>query len=195
VFAYLIEGDGGCADQHKIETPFDQDAGWGRGEGPAVNVTWADAVCYAQWLSRRTGKAYRLPSEAEWEFATRAGTNTRYWWGDDMDLNKAVCGGCTAKFEGKQTAEAGDPAIPSNPWGLQHTSGNVWEWVQDCWHDSYEGAPVDGSAWEAGSASGRRVWRGGSWNFLPVVVRSATRLGSNPDDRNYFVGFRLARTF
>ncbi len=197
VFAYLIEGDGGCADQHAIQPPSDE--AWGRGNRPVINVSWEDAVCYAQWLSRRTGKSYRLPSEAEWEYAARAGTATRYWWGDDMDSSKAVCWSCDAEFEGKQdgkkTAEAGDPAIPSNPWGLQHTSGNVWEWVQDCWRDTYEGAPDEGSVGEAGCASGQRVLRGGSWDDLPDYVRSATRDDGSPDVRNFYTGFRLARTF
>ncbi|WP_045225177.1 nSTAND1 domain-containing NTPase [Methyloterricola oryzae] len=199
VFAYLIEGDGGCADRHKIETPGDQDSGWGRGKRPAIGVSWDDAICYAQWLSRRTGKAYRLPSEAEWEYAARAGTTTSYWWGDGTNLSKAVCRDCTAEFEGrkegKESAEAGDPAIPLNPWGLQNTSGNVQEWVRDCAHESYEGAPVDGSAWEeAGCESGQRVMRGGSWEDVPGNVRSATRSARPPDYRFNWIGFRLAKT-
>ena len=196
VFAYLIESDGGCADHHRIETPGDQDAGWGRGKRPVISVSWEDAVCYAQWLSRRTGKAYRLPSESEWEYAARAGTATRYWWGDEMDRTRAVCESCQVDFDGKaqdkKTAAAGDPPIMPNPWGLFHTAGNVWEWVQDCWHDNYEGAPPDGRGWEE-ACQGRRVVRGGSWSLAPGFLRSAHRDWPDPDFRLLYLGFRLAQ--
>jgi formylglycine-generating enzyme required for sulfatase activity len=201
IFAYLIESEGGCPDNHKIDSSLVLDENWGRGTRPAINVSWNDANCYAQWLSKKTGAEipYRLPTEAEWEFAARAGAQTRYWWGPDIKEQMAVCDGCmsdwSGKSEKKQTAEVDDPAFEPNPWGLYHISGNTWEWVEDCWHENYNGAPGDGSAWESennGNCS-RRVLRGGSWVDTPVGLRSAHRYKLNNDYRYYNVGFRLAR--
>ena len=195
VFAYLVAKDGGCADGHAIETPSDQDSGWGRGMRPVINVSWEDAVCYAEWLSKRTGKRYRLPTEAEWEYAARAGTDTRYWWGKDPDPAKGVCDGCDVQFagreQGKRTAEVHDPAFPPNPWGLYHTAGNVWEWVRDCDRETYKGAPEDGSAVEERDCE--RVIRGGSWGYALASLRSANRLRFPPDYRYGDLGFRLAQ--
>lgn len=199
VFAYSVEQDGGCADRHKVATDRVQDEKWGRGRRPAINVSWKDARCYAEWLSKKTGTPYRLPTEAEWEFAARAGTGAAYWWGDAIGKQMAVCDGCGSDWQGKnerrQTAEVDDPAFKPNGWGLYHTSGNVWEWVQDCWHESYEAAPSDGSAWDARSNGncGRRVLRGGSWADTPVGLRSAYRYKLNADYRYYNIGFRLAQ--
>ncbi len=141
------------------------DEGWGRGRRPVINVSWEDAVAYAQWLSEMTGKLYRLPAEAEWEYAARAGTKTPYSTGNCIDTAKANYDGnydwgdCpkTGLYR-EQTVEVG--SLPANPWGLHEVHGNVYEWVQDCWNDSYQGAPADGSAWEAGDCA-RRVLRGG----------------------------------
>lgn len=201
VFAYLIDRDGGCADKHKIETSRVQDEHWGRGKRPAINVSWSDATCYAQWLSKITGvkNPYRLPTEAEWEYAARAGTESVFWWGSAMEQQMAVCDGCRSDWQGKserkQTAEVNDPGFKPNAWGLYHTSGNVWEWVQDCWHDSYYSAPADGSAWlsQNNGNCGRHVLRGGSWVDTPVGLRSAHRYKLNADYRYYNVGFRLAQ--
>jgi formylglycine-generating enzyme required for sulfatase activity len=175
------------------------DEGWGRGRRPVINVSWEDARDYAHWLSLVTGKAYRLPTEAEWEYAARAGTQTRYWWGDEMKAGMAVCFGCESDWEGKaegsKTARVDDPGFGPSPFGLHHTAGNVWEWVQDCWHESYEGAPTDGSAWEEenGGDCGRRVVRGGSWDNGPENLRSALRSWNLADFRNTYIGFRLAQ--
>jgi formylglycine-generating enzyme required for sulfatase activity len=166
------------------------DRGWGRGRRPVINVSWKDAVAYAEWLSKQTGKRYRLPTEAEWEFAARAGTTTSYWWGDEVVENRANCRGCGSQWGGEQTAPAG--SFKPNPFGLYDTAGNVWEWVQDCWHDSYKGAPGDGSAWEE-EGCGQRVMRGGSWGNGPEDVRSAGRSRNYPDSRSIHVGFRLAQ--
>lgn len=201
VFAYLIEREGGCPDKHKVETSSVLDENWGRGRRPAINISWRDAQCYAQWLSEKTGadKPYRLPTEAEWEFAARAGTQTRFWWGSDIPQQTAVCDGCMSDWQGKsekkKTAEVNDPAFEPNGWGLYHISGNTWEWVQDCWHENYNSAPVDGSAWESqnGGNCGRRVLRGGSWVDTPVGLRSTHRYKLNTDYRYYNVGFRLAQ--
>jgi formylglycine-generating enzyme required for sulfatase activity len=175
------------------------DAGWGRGERPVIQVSWEDAVAYAKWLTEQTGKAYRLPTEAEWEYAARAGTETPFWTGRCIHTDQANyagtddyagCGARTGVYR-QQSVPVG--SLPANPWGLHEVLGNVWEWVQDCWHDRYQGAPTDGSAWESGGCD-RRVLRGGSWNDEPRVVRAAVRYGDQPGFRNINNGFRLART-
>jgi formylglycine-generating enzyme required for sulfatase activity len=135
----------------------------------------------------------RLPSEAEWEYAARAGTATRYWWGDEFEVKRVNCRESGSEWSGEQASPV--DAFPPNPWGLYDTSGNVLEWVEDCWHDSYEGAPEDASPWleSGGGDCGRRVLRGGSWYFLPGHVRSATRFSYTADCRDNYVGFRLAQ--
>jgi formylglycine-generating enzyme required for sulfatase activity len=171
--------DGGCGG-HK---PNDR---WGRGRQPVINVSWNHADAYVSWLSERTGEEYRLPSEAEWEYAARAGTTTRYSWGDEITPDHANYGGNVGR-----TTEVGSYA--ANPWGLHHMHGNVWEWVEDCLNETYEGAPEDGSAWTTGNCSSRVV-RGGSWDLGPGGLRSARRFGVVPGNRNYNLGFRVART-
>ena len=174
-----------------LELPDDD--GWGRGKRPVVNVTWDDAKAYVSWLSQRTGKAYRLPTEAEWEYAARAGTTTPYWWGKDIGKNHANGGGGGSEWDGKQTAPVG--SFQPNSFGLFDTAGNVWEWTEDCWHDRYKNAPQDGTAWlEAeGGDCARRVVRGGSWDFDPQVLRSANRGRSRTVEADLDLGFRVAR--
>jgi formylglycine-generating enzyme required for sulfatase activity len=170
------------------------DEGWGRGRRPVINVSWEDAVAYAEWLSQQTDKRYRLPTEAEWEYAARAGTETTYWWGNEVGKNRVNCAGCGSPGDGKQTAPVG--SFAPNPWGLHDTAGNVYEWVQDCWHEDYEGAPEDGGkAWdkEGGGDCNRRVIRGGSWSYEPWYVRSAYRSKDVPNLRYGNLGFRLAQ--
>jgi formylglycine-generating enzyme required for sulfatase activity len=167
------------------------DEGWGRGRRPAINLSWEDAVAYAQWLSEKTGKRYRLPTEAEWEYAARAGTTGAWSFGSDQgDIDKYAWSRINS---GGQTRPVGEKE--PNPWGLYDVHGNVWEWVQDCWHESYEGAPADRSAWEAGGGGdcGRRVVRGGSWANDPVNLRSAARNCNETAIRYFFLGFRLAQ--
>ena len=134
------------------------------------HASWDDANAYMEWLSKTTGEAYRLTSEAEWEYVARAGTTASYWWRDVAGEKLANYGGAIAK-----TTEVG--AYPPSPWGLFDTSGNVWEWVEDCRHDSYNGAPSDGSAWISSCPGPERVMRGGSWLDRPGNVRSAVRGG------------------
>jgi formylglycine-generating enzyme required for sulfatase activity len=167
------------------------DSAWGRGKRPVINVSWEDAVAYAGWLSERTGKRYRLPTEAEWEYAARAGTQTRYWWGDEIGRDRANCSGCGSQWEANQTVPVG--SFEPNGFGLHDMLGNVWEWVEDCWHGNYQGAPADGSAWTEGGNCGRRVVRGGSWGDGPRGVRSARRRGNSASFRDHFIGFRLAQ--
>jgi len=167
------------------------DSGWGRGRRPAINVSWDDARTYVKWLSRITGKPYRLLSEAEYEYAARAGTETTYPWGDKIWLDgktMANCDGCDSQWGGKQTAPVG--SFAANRFGLYDMVGNVSE---DCWHANYEGAPADGSAWTSGDCN-LRVVRGGSWGNLPVLLNSAYRYRNSTDYRDDGLGFRVART-
>jgi formylglycine-generating enzyme required for sulfatase activity len=173
---------------------------------PVVNVSWNDAKAYVDWLSLRTGKTYRLPSEAEFEYALRGGTTSRYWWGDGTPANKAenLTGSGDRSPSGRRWSNAfqgyrdgfwGPAPVMSfapNPFGLYDIDGNVSEWVQDCWHDSYLRAPRDGTAW-VNPGCGSRVVRGGSWGSSPDQVRSAYRQGAETGVRSGRVGFRVAR--
>jgi formylglycine-generating enzyme required for sulfatase activity len=154
---------------------------------PVVGVSWEDAQRFAEWTGGR------LPTEAEWEYAARAGTTTRYWWGDEVGKNNANCAECGSQWDGEQTGPGG--SFQPNAFGLHDMLGNVWEWVEDCWHESYKGAPTDGSAWgkQQGDDCAQRVIRGGSWGHEPGSVRSANRTGLTPGSRYYGVGFRLAQ--
>ena len=157
-------------------------------------MSWDDAQTYVNWLSRITGKAYRLLSESEYQYAARAGTRTAYPWGDDVKLNgkpMANCASCGSQWDNKQTAPVG--SFPANQFGLYDMFGNVWEWTQDCWNESYRGASADGSPWTSGDCS-RRVVRSGSWSSDPEVLRSAHRLRIISVNRGDFLGFRVART-
>ena len=174
------------------------DSGWGRGRRPVISVMWEDVVAYCAWLSHETGASYRLPSEAEWEYAARAGTRTAFWWGDEIDPTRANYNGSHTYRNGtrgeyRQRTVSVDDFQP-NPFGLYQVHGNVWEWVQDSWHGDYQGAPVDGSAWEESGDGGPRVVRGGSWLLEPLWLRSAARGRNDPRDGFNTVGFRLART-
>ncbi|OON63325.1 serine/threonine protein kinase [Massilia sp. KIM] len=166
-------------------------------EHPVVGVTWFDALRYVQWLSEATGKRYRLPSEAEWEYACRAGTHTAFSFGDTISTEQANYDG-TFTYNGGPRGEyrrGTTPAgmFPPNPWGLYDMHGNVWEWVQDVVHENYEGAPLDGSAWELGGDQARRILRGGSWLYNPRYLRSALRNGFSAALSNDIVGLRVVR--
>ena len=167
---------------------FPDDEGWGRGKRPVINVTWEDAQAYTVWLSEQTGTSYRLPTEAEWEYAARAGTTSIYWWGDKVGENNANCDGCGSKWDNKQTAPVG--SFKPNPWGLYDTAGNVWEWGRDIYQKNYDGAPTNGSAWFGMGKN--RVIRGGGWFNFARSCRSANRLRSDPSDRYDYLGFRVA---
>jgi formylglycine-generating enzyme required for sulfatase activity len=178
-----------------------EDRNWSRGQRPVINVNWRDAMAYCEWLAKETGQPYRLPSEAEWEYACRAGTTTPFSFGATISVVQAnydgnyTYGNGTKGAYRKQTVPVG--VLPANPWGLHEMHGNVWEWVEDVWHDSYAGAPVDGSAWTDGEgkeSSRVRVGRGGSWSDDPRYLRSAGRDWSLPDLRDSYRGFRVART-
>jgi formylglycine-generating enzyme required for sulfatase activity len=165
---------------------------WGRGQMPVINVSWDDAKRYVAWLSQKTGDAYRLLTEAEWEYAARAGTTTRYYWGNDPGKNNANCSDCGSKWDGKQTAPVG--SFKPNAFGLYDMAGNVWEWVEDVGHVNYKGAPTDGSAWLEGGDPSTRVGRGGSWIDIPQRLRAAIRSWLMSDFRDIHRGFRVGRT-
>ncbi|WP_051088919.1 bifunctional serine/threonine-protein kinase/formylglycine-generating enzyme family protein [Lamprocystis purpurea] len=178
-----------------------EDAGWGRGTRPVIDVSWDDAQAYVEWLSVQTGTAYRLPSEAEWEYAARAGTKTPFSTGRCINTDQANYdgrydyNGCGAKtgVSHEKTQPVG--SYPANRWGLYDVHGNVWEWVQDCYHDSYTGAPKDESEWrDSCKDSGWSVLRGGSWDDSPQFLRSANRNGNGTGYRDFNLGFRVART-
>ena len=168
-----------------------RDDGWGRGNRPVIYVSEQDAQAYVSWLSRVTSERYRLPSESEWEYAARAGSETTYSWGNEIGSNRANCDGCGSRWDDEMTAPVG--SFSPNMFGLHDMHGNVWEWVEDCWNDRYEGAPSDGSAWLTGFC-GSRVWRGGSWYNYSWSVRSAHRAPASTGSRNYGAGFRVVRT-
>ena len=166
---------------------------------PVTCVSWYDAQAYVQWVSRQTGKPYRLLSEAEWEYVARAGTATEYWWGNTASHDYANYGAdkcCNGLATGADHWVTAAPvgSFTANAFGVFDTAGNVWEWVADCWNKDYRGAPTDGSAWTSGVCS-QRVVRGGSWVNSPENLRSAVRIGLDiglrNDDR---FGFRVART-
>jgi formylglycine-generating enzyme required for sulfatase activity len=188
----ICVADGGC------DGYWPDDEGWGRGRRPVINVSWEDANAYVEWLSGVTGDTYRLPSEAEWEYAARARTTTPFSLpapnGSDDIAGKGLanCNGCGSEWD-RRTAPVG--SFTANEFGLHDTAGNLWEWVEDCWHGSYaeEGRPDNGSAWTSVDCS-RRVLRGGSWNDIPEALRSAIRNWSNSDNRDSEIGFRVART-
>lgn len=179
------------------------DEGWGRGRRPVINISWEDSVAYTRWLSEQTGERYRLPSEAEWEYAARVGTRTKYHFGNDRSRlceygnhadrstdygwrNSSCSDGV-----GRRTAIVG--MYRPNPYGIHDMNGNVWEWVQDCWNSSHRGAPAEGTARQNGDCS-RRVLRGGGWNNNHRYLRSAFRCGYATRYRFRSIGFRVART-
>lgn len=164
---------------------------WGDGTMPAVNVSWIDAARYVGWLSQLTGKTYRLLTEAEWEYAARANATTPYSWGSDPGKGNANCEDCGSPWGGRQTAPVG--SFAPNGFGLHDMHGNVWEWVEDTWHPTYDGAPTDGSAWIEGDRNFRIV-RGGSWRNDPEFVRAAARFQRITPVRFDTLGFRVART-
>ncbi len=176
--------EGGCG---MLRLP---DQGWGRGRRPVINVNWDQATAFATWLARKTGRPYRLPSEAEWEYAGRGGTSTTYWWGNDAYPANANCATCGSPYDDRQTSPVG--SFRANPFGLYDMAGNVTQWVADPWHSSYEGAPADGSVWERAGDPLRRTLRGGSWYNRLSYSRAAYRNGDSPQVRNHKIGFRIA---
>ncbi len=174
---------GGCArmpDDHK----------WGRGRRPVINLTWPEMQTYVRWLSERTGAVYRLPSETEWEYAARAGSDTAFWWGDEVGDNRANCRDCGSEWSKKGSAPVG--SFEPNPFGLHDMHGNVWEWTEDCWNPTHHGAPADGSPRLNGDCN-KRVMRSGSWYYFSKNSRSAWRFYNDVRVKSYNIGFRVVR--
>ena len=174
--------EGGC--RHR---PDDRE--WGRGKRPAINLSWLDAKAYTAWLSKKTGHTYRLPSEAEWEYAARAGTSTPYWWGRELGAKQANCRDCNTG-EGAKTLPVG--SYKPNSFGLFDTAGNAAEWVEDCWNDNYRGAPANGSAWTSGQCR-LRALRGGAFDSQARYLRATARFRYDHDVRYVANGFRVVR--
>jgi formylglycine-generating enzyme required for sulfatase activity/class 3 adenylate cyclase len=160
----------------------------GRDDAPVTNVSWTDAQEYIAWLAQATKKPYRLPSESEWEYAARAGTQTRYWWGDKLQPGMVACKDC-GDTSTEQPAKVG--SFKPNPFGLYDMGGGVDQWVEDCWHKNYQGAPVDGSPWKGGDC-GSHVLRSGSWKNDARYVRPANRDSYDTNVRYPTHGFRVA---
>ena len=158
----------------------------GKDEAPITNVSWSDARQYVAWLAETTGKPYRLPTEAEWEYAARAGTQTKYWWGDQFQADAANCKNCAAN---EQPVKVG--SLKPNPFGLYDMGGSVDQWVEDCWHKTYQGAPADGSAWVEGQCPSH-VLRSGSWKNDGRYVRPSNRDSYDTNVRYPTHGFRVA---
>jgi formylglycine-generating enzyme required for sulfatase activity len=186
----FAEWDACAADDNCI--PHVSDEGWGRDLQPVINVSWNDAQRYVTWLSRISGKTYRLLTEAEYEYAARAGTQAAYPWGEEIGRNNADCAGCGSRWDLAQPAPVG--SFAPNRFGLYDMVGNVWEWVEDCVHEDYTGAPPDGSAWMIdGNCSEHRL-RGGSWASFADEVRSANHSRGRTNERMNIIGFRVGRT-
>jgi formylglycine-generating enzyme required for sulfatase activity len=196
-FAITFEKWDACVAAGGCDGHVPSDEGWGRGRRPVINVSWYDAKAYVAWLSRRTGADYRLLSEAEWEYVARAGTTTPFWWGASLSTIQANYKGdvVSAANPGgeyrRQTLPVG--AFEPNPWGLYQVHGNVYDWIEDCFNETYHGAPSDGSAWTMGDCD-RRGHRGGSWFSNPWALRSAARNRNFSFTRFDFIGFRVARS-
>jgi formylglycine-generating enzyme required for sulfatase activity len=193
-FAVTFDGWDACVRFGDCEGHI-SDSRWGRGRQPAINVSWDNAQTYTRWLSRITGKKYRLLSEAEYEYAARAGTRTAYPWGDEIKLNgkpMANCYDCGSKWDEKQPAPVG--SFAANAFGLYDMVGNVEQWTEDCYHFSYRSAPADGSPWISGNDCNLRVDRGGSWSSSSGPPRSEFRAWHPIGARFDYLGFRVART-
>ncbi|MFD1560191.1 formylglycine-generating enzyme family protein [Paraburkholderia silviterrae] len=157
---------------------------------PVRDLSWDDAQQYVKWLSKVSGKPYRLPTEAEWEYAARGGSATRYWWGNEMRKGTANCKDCGPPWRVEAPDDVG--SFPANPYGFYDMAGGVWEWVSDCWHNSYKNAPDDGRTWDEPNCQ-TRVIRGGSWRDGAGYMLSATRFKYDSSVRYNANGFRVAR--
>jgi len=178
--------DGGCGDYRP------EDNGWGRGKNPVINVSWSDAQAYAEWLSRKSGKPYRLPSEAEWEYAARAGTSTAFSFGETVTTDQVNYDGSPNGQNRQRTTPVG--SFPPNAFGLHDMHGNVWEWIEDCWSDEYTAeSPADGAPLLRENCQGH-VMRGGSWEDYAGDNRAAARVGAFTDDAFPSDGIRVARS-
>ena len=182
--------DGGC----NHYSPPTQD--WGRGRQPVININWDDAKSYIQWLNHKTGKNYRLLSEAEFEYVSRAGTTTTYWWGDDLGVGHAACTKCGSRWDrapGRLDRPPPVGSFPPNNFGLYDTIGSVYQWVEDCFYQYHQVLLRDGSPW-VGAGCERHILRGGAYNHFPWNLRVSARNYAGSGLRDSYIGFRIART-
>ncbi len=178
--------DGGCPKRDSVTNDeIAGDHGWGRGDRPVISVSAVDSAIYLSWLSHKMHTEYRRPTEAEYEYAARGGTQTDYWWGNEPSADKANYG--TQRTEPVTT-------FAPNPFGLHDMLGNVWEWTSDCWHSSYKGAPTDGSAWNDEKDCPMVVLRGGAWSTSAPWARASARIFNVASFRLQSYGFRVARS-
>ncbi len=189
-YEVTVEQWNACADAGACTRVAPEGESTPPGNAPMRNVSWDDAQVYVKWLSKVGGKPYRLPTEAEWEYAARGGTQSTYWWGDQMKKGTADCKDCGDPYKPEAPTPVG--SFAANPYGLYDMNGSVWEWVADCWHSSYKNAPADGRAWDDPSCS-VRVIRGGSWREGAAYMQSATRFKYSSSVRQSQNGFRVAR--
>jgi len=196
--------EGGCYIFTDNSYPRRPEAGWQNPgfaqmeRDPVVCVSWQDAKAYVAWLNGKlhgrtssdSDGPYRLPSEAEWEYAARAGTRTARWWGDLIGSGNADCGGCGSRWDNQQPAPAG--SFQANAFGLSDVLGSAWEWTEDCWNETYVGAPQEGGARRDGRCE-LRVMRGGDWQSRPWILRSAHRTRQKLRDRTNYIGFRVVK--
>ena len=176
--------DGGCGGYRP------EDNGWGRGKNPVINISWTDAKAYAEWLARKTGKPYRLPSESEWEYAARAGTTTSFSFGETITADQVNYDASPNGQKRERTTPVG--SFPANAFGVHDMHGNVWEWIEDCWSDEYTAeTPANGAPFTRENCQGH-VMRGGSWEDYQGEARSAARVGAFTDDAFPSDGFRVA---
>jgi formylglycine-generating enzyme required for sulfatase activity len=163
----------------------------GKDDAPVANLSWADAQQFVEWLSKVTQKPFRLPSEAEWEYAARGGTRTKFWWGDQLEAEMANCKGCNQPYDASQPLKVG--SFKPNPFGLYDMGGNIHQWVTDCWHKNYQGAPSDGSPWVDNDCPSH-VMRSGSWKNDPSYVRTSSRDQYDTGVRYPTHGLRVAHS-
>ena len=181
----------------KVARDLESEPSYFKGDNrPVESVSWLEATEFCDRLSKHTGRQYQLPSEAQWEYACRAGTQTPFYFGDTISTNVANYDGDYTYADGPSGEYRGETTPVehfgiANGFGLSDMHGNVWEWCQDHWHDDYLDAPTDGSAWIEGGNSARRVLRGGSWSSNPWSCRSASRNYIRPGFRDFFIGFRV----
>jgi formylglycine-generating enzyme required for sulfatase activity len=194
----FVEWDA-CVEDNRACGYRPTDYGWGRGKRPVIYVSWNEIQSYLKWLNGKIGRtrAYRLPTEAEWEYAARAGTTTPFWWGRTISTDQANYYGLET-YGGGSKGEYRAKTVPvdsfaPNPWGLYNVHGNVWEWVQDCWHPDFKNAPSDGSEWTQKECRSR-VQRGGSWLNDPRFLRSASRRQRWAVLHRHTDGFRVVRS-
>ncbi len=197
-FSVTFEEWDACVSAGSCQGYKPEDAGWGRSRMPVINVSWHDANAYVTWLSKTTGRTYRLPTEAEREYVTRAGSTSHFSWGTNI---RPALANYNHRFNDRYGGELGDPperTVPvdryaPNPWGFHNLHGNVWEWTADCWPSPLSDKPSDGSADSAEECDWRAV-RGGSFSDFPLHLRSASRLGFKSVSRGMTIGFRVALT-